>query len=215
MKRDLKKNKRSDALFGEEALAFAMNHTKLYKDEDATSLAATYTEFGYCLLESDCWDAYYIAKLRIDDKNNEIVFDSIKTDLITLNMSEGQSFADVCRGGGWNKGPFSVDIIDLKTKKPKTIFIDTYMMAFDSLEDLRLYDKFSSSVYKKDSKFEELEKLTPYFQDENFVLAAREDVRSNIYDTEFEAGYFEGKRLMKNANKAIDNAVERANAMSK
>ena len=82
--------KRTDALFGEEAKAFAMNHTKLYTDEDATSLAATYSDNGYCLLESNSWNAYYVAKLRIDEKANDLIIEAIRPELITLNMSNEQ-----------------------------------------------------------------------------------------------------------------------------
>ena len=65
-------------------------------------------------------------------------------------------------------------------------------------------------VYFITSKFKALADIAEYLTDENFVIAARDRFRENIYETEFEGGPIENRILLYKANKALDAAVQKA-----
>ena len=201
-------NKRTDLLIGAEAEAFARKNLALYVIGDMES-ANTTSMLGFHRvpigLMKGVSGEYYMVKLS--DNKNDIRIEEIKTDPITLFYEEelGQSPKDAFLANGWM---FDVDVIDKKTGMPTRLYVNRDFIVFQTAGDRVVFEQFARSVYSQFAKFDELKKIKKYFADENVVDAAKERVRSDLYETEFEASAFATKRLYSRATKAIDQVAK-------
>lgn len=207
----IKRETRKDVLSGKSADEFARIHTAIYNGDAEAMIAVPHSNFVF--LRTNTTNEYYFAKLEevksIDGVEKGVIVSKIRPQALTLNVQEGEVDASAVKGSG---GFVDVDVISSITKKPETIYFNWDMYAFKSNEDRKAFEEFAFEVYNINSEFKSLEALTHYFDDENFILAARERIRSNVYETEFEGGFFENTKLIKRANGALNLAVAQKKA---
>ncbi len=204
----IKKKTRTDILSGAEADEFARLHTAIYNGGDVSTMVGFNSNHG--LLKSVTGDKYYVVQLGEVLKYNGLDdfarVEKIRLEPLTLNLAEGQQPSEAFKG----YSSFDVSTISSKTGKPEVLYFGEGLIPFKSEEDRVAHNNLLFEVYRADAKFKSLEKLTEYLTDENFVIATKDAFREYIYETEFEPGFIEGKKLLYNANKALDVAAEKA-----
>ncbi len=204
----IKKKTRTDILTGVEADEFAKLHTAIYNGGDVSSMVGFASNTG--LLKSVSGDKYYIVELgsvaKFDGLDDFARVEKIRPEALTLNLVEGQHPSEAVSG----YSSLDVNTISPKTGKPETLYFSDELLPFKSKEDRMAFGNLMFDVYKADAKFEPLAQLTDYLTDENFVIAAKDGFRDYVYGTEFEPGLIEGKMLLYKANKALDEAVQKA-----
>lgn len=198
--------KRSDVLSGSLAEEFARSHAAIYNGDPDSIISNLYR--GFVLLKSINGNEYYLAKLgtvkSLDGVETSVIVERIRPEGLILNIQDGEQPSSAVSG---NSGFVDVNVISKTTKKTETIYFNGDMIPFKSNQHRSAFEKFAFDVYSHESTFESLAELSEYFADENFVIAARERIRSNIYDTEFQRGFFESTKLIKRANIALNMAV--------
>lgn len=202
------KNKRTDLLVGPEAELFARKNIALYVIGDMES-ANTNSMIGFYKvpigLMKGVSGEYFMVKLS--ESKTDIHVDEIKTEPVTLFYDEeaGQQPKDAFIVKGWG---FDVDVIDKKTGMPTRLYVNRDFIVFQTPGDRDAFEKFANEVYNPNAKFDTLKKVRKYFVDENVVRAAKERVRSDLYDTEFDGGLLGTKRLYLRATHAIDQTAK-------
>lgn len=162
---------RIDVLFGKEASEFARENT---------DYAPVYYTSGYALLKDNySKDTYYLAKIELEKtrrgntlgKLSQISVNPIQTENISVGISKLGFGADV-------------------NTDRETLYYNDELYMFQNEADRNAFDMFCLGFDQKDA-YKSLDLLLPYFQDENFVLMAKDkafDLAFHIADNKTTLG---------------------------